>query len=91
MGVPGWRVVDRPPSQHEHDDAKVAAVFVLEHGEAYGLDVTRGPTSEFIQTWGFHNRTMAFVSRPLRPLYSSSMKERTISFSTSQRDTKILR
>ena len=48
MGVPGWRVVDRPPSQHEHDDAKVAAVFVLEHGEAYGLDVTRGPTSEFI-------------------------------------------
>ena len=56
------------PSQHEHDDAKVAAVFVLEHGEAYGLDVTRGPTSEFIQTWGFHNRTMAFVSRPLRPL-----------------------
>ena len=66
-------------------------LFVLEHGEAYGLDVTRGPTSEFIQTWGFHNRTMAFVSRPLRPLYSSSMKERTISFSTSQRDTKILR
>ena len=35
-------------------------LFVLEHGEAYGLDVTRGPTSEFIlrfQTWGFHNRT----------------------------------
>jgi hypothetical protein len=35
-------------------------LFVCEHGVAYGLDTTRGPTSEFVlrfQTWGFRNRS----------------------------------